>query len=314
MRRGPPDLSSLPKFRDGMSWLYVEAGRIEAEARGVALVREDGTYAVPVAEISLLMAGPGTSLTHQAAVRLADHGVTILWTGEAGVRLYACGLGETRSSKNLERQASLWAVPASRMRVVRRMYQLRFAETLDPTLSIAEIRGMEGKRVQSAYREAAVRYGIDWKGRSYERGRWGAADLPNRALSVAASCLYGLCHAAIVSMGFSSALGFVHSGRMMSFVYDVADLYKAEISVPAAFAEVAHGAQDIERRVRIAMRDRLNETKLLGKIEADLFSVLDLDGSPADDDPRGTLVDDKGSVPSAENYGMRGGQPDDPGP
>ncbi len=209
------------------------------------------------------------------------------------------------------KQARLWADQDSHMRVVRRLYEMRFPESLDPGLTLQQIRGMEGVRVREAYAASARTYGVEWKGREYKRNDWGAASTINRALSAANSCLYGICHAAILSAGYSPALGFVHTGKMLSFVYDVADLYKTEISVPTAFLSVAEGAVPLEASVRTTLRDRFFETRLLSRIVDDLALLFE---EPKDDAQSlamnadaatpGTLWDPSGEVPAGTDYGV----------
>ena len=160
------------------------------------------------------------------------------------------------------------------MQVVRRLYQLRFPEKLDPALTLRQIRGMEGIRVRDAYARVARETGVPWSGRSYRRDKWTGADPVNRALSTANSCLYGICHAAVVSAGFSPALGFIHTGKMLSFVYDIADLYKTRVTVPVAFRAAAEGKDGLERRVRLTCRDVFVSTRLLQRIIPDVQMVL----------------------------------------
>ncbi|MBI2323195.1 MAG: type I-E CRISPR-associated endonuclease Cas1, partial [Chloroflexi bacterium] len=216
------DLHLLPKVRDSWSYLYVEHCRIDQEGKAIAMHDARGRVAVPCATLTLLMLGPGTSITHAAVRALAENGCLVVWAGEEGVRLYAQGMGETRSARNLLRQARLWADTASRLQVVERMYRMRFREALGRNLTLRQIRGKEGIRVREAYAQASRASGIPWRGRVFDRGNWRAADPVNRALSTANSCLYGVCHAAIVSAGYSPALGFIHTGKMLSFVYDIA--------------------------------------------------------------------------------------------
>jgi CRISPR-associated protein Cas1 len=232
------------------------------------------------------MLGPGVSITHAAISVLADHGCLVAWCGEQGVRFYAVGMGETRSAANFLHQAAMWARPELRMTVVRRMYQMRFAEKLDPALSLQQIRGMEGLRVRDAYLKTARDTGVPWTGRSYRRDEWNQADPLNRALSAANSCLYGICHAAAVSAGFSPALGFVHTGKMLSFVYDIADLYKTEVTIPAAFRAVAEGGDKCERRVRLTCRDLFVTQRLLERIIPDIQGVLGLRATATPGDER----------------------------
>ncbi len=268
------DLHVLPKFSDGWSYLYVEHCRIDQDAKAIAIHDNSGRVPVPCANLALLMLGPGVSITHAAVSVLADHGCLVAWCGEEGVRFYAVGMGETRSASNFLHQVRMWAHDAFHMQVVRRLYQLRFAEKFEPQLTLQQIRGMEGARVRDAYAKASRDTGVPWSNRSYRRDKWSNADPVNRALSVANSCLYGICHAAIVSAGFSPALGFVHTGKMLSFVYDIADLYKTEITIPVAFQATAEGLDGLERRVRLTCRDTFVSTRLLERIIPDIQTAL----------------------------------------
>ncbi len=279
----PLDLHLLPKVRDSLSFLYVEHCQIDQDGKAIAILDQRGKVPVPCASLCLLMLGPGTRITHAAVRALAENGCLAFWTGEEGVRFYAQGMGETRSSRNLVRQVRLWADDELHMAVVLRMYQMRFGEELDSSLTLRQIRGKEGMRVRHAYADASKFYGVPWQGRSYRRDNWSPADPINKALSTANSCLYGVCHAAIVSAGYSPALGFIHTGRMLSFVYDVADLYKMEVAVPIAFREVAIGLQDLERRVRMACRDAFKEYRLLQRIVPDIEAVLGKEADSPED-------------------------------
>lgn len=305
----PRDLHLLPKLRDSWSVLYVEHARVDREDSAIVLHDAEGRVAVPCATLSLLMLGPGTSITHAAILVLAESGCLVSWVGEQGIRFYAQGMGETRNSGGLLRQVDLWSDPAAHLGVVVRMYQFRFEDPLDPGLTLQQIRGKEGARVRAAYARLAREYGVEWAGRSYDRGQWNRADPVNRALSTANSCLYGICHAAIVSLGMSPALGFVHTGRQLSFVYDVADLYKMETAVPVAFREAADAGASgraLETRVRHAMRDIFGSEKLLARIVGDLQTLMSL---PEEDDAAdtatgqpGALWDPDGLVASGVNH------------
>jgi len=153
-----------------------------------------------------------------------------------------------------------------------------------PDITLQQLRGKEGIRVRQAYAAASQEHGVEWRGRSYNRGNWSAADPVNRALSAANSCLYGLCHAAILAAGYSPGLGFVHTGKQLSFVYDVADLYKARITIPVAFREAAASAENLEPRVRRACRDVFRAERLVERILPDIARALEV----ATDDPDGS--------------------------
>lgn len=289
------DLHLLPKVRDSWSHLYVEHCRVDQEAKAIAIHDAAGKVPVPCSTLTLLMLGPGTSITHAAVRALADNGCLVLWTGERGVRLYAQGLGETRSARHLLHQARLCSEPRLRLEVVLRLYQMRFQESLGAELTLRQIRGKEGIRVREAYARASRETGVPWHGRAYTSARWQAADPVNRALSCANSCLYGICHAAILSAGYSPALGFIHTGKMLSFVYDVADLYKVDLTIPIAFQAAAEGGQELESRVRRLCRDAFQAQRLLQRIVPDIASALAIESKG--DEAGGTDFDADAALP-----------------
>jgi len=269
------NLQDLPRFDDRWTHLYVEHGRLDVDDGGLALHDVLGVTAIPIDQIAALFLGPGTRTSHAAIKALADNNCLVCWTGEQGVRLYAHGTGGTHSSARLLRQAALYSDAAERMRVIRRMYERRFREPIPLEATLDQIRGMEGARVRDSYRRIAGEIEVAWVGRSYDQDSWVAADPLNRALSSANACLHGLCHAAILSAGYSPAIGFIHTGKMLSFVYDIADLYKIEVTVPLAFRVVKHGADDVERRTRVGCRDAFHGARLLSRILPDIAEVLD---------------------------------------
>ncbi len=286
------NLHALPQLADSLSYLYLEHGRVEQDTHAVVFLdAQGGCTAVPVAALAVLMLGPGTTITHAAVKTLADNGCLILWTGEDGMRVYAQGSGETRKAYRLLHQARMASDPAQRQMVVRRMYAARFGQPLQPGLTIEQIRGMEGQRIRQAYARASQEYGVPWRGRRYDRNNWGRSDPVNRALSAANALLNGICHTAIVSGGYSPALGFIHTGKQLSFVYDIADLYKAEITIPVAFRTVAQtpDASRLEQQVRQACREAFRTSRLLERILPDIDGLLatpqTVDDADYDSDP-----------------------------
>ncbi len=267
-------LHELPRFEDRWSYLYLERGTLHQEDSGLVFQNEQGDAAVPIDQLGLLMLGPGSNVTHAAVKALAANNCLLAWVGEDGVRLYAHSTGGTASSARLLEQARLACDPRERLAVAYRMYQKRFPGERLEGKSIEQVRGMEGLRIRRAYALAAKTRGLEWDGRHYDEGDWNAATPVNRALSAANACLYGVCHAAIVSAGYSAALGFVHVGKMLSFVYDVADLYKTELTIPAAFAIAAGPTQEVERAVRLECRRVFHSAKLLERILPDIREVL----------------------------------------
>lgn len=275
-------LQLLPRVSDGWTFLYVEHAKVEREDHAIVLLDERGRVSVPIAMLSTLIFGPGTSVTHAAMVALAENGCSAIFAGEGLARFYASGLGETRSASNLMAQARAWADPQEHRQVVERMYRMRFREGLAPDLTIEQVRGMEGVRVRDTYQRLSRETGVPWRGRNYQRGSWKAADPVNRAISAANAAMYGLCHSVIVATGFTPGLGFVHTGKSLAFVYDVADLYKCEITIPLAFRLVAEREDDIESRVRKACRDGFRETRLLSRVVPDIRRVIGLEPEQAE--------------------------------
>jgi CRISPR-associated protein Cas1 len=305
------DLQLLPRVSDGLTFLYVERVRVEQDASAILLVDEKVRVPVPIACLSVLMLGPGTSATHAAMTSCSQAGCSVVFCGEAGVRLYACGLGDTRSSANLMQQAKLWADPDAHLGVVKKMYLARFQEKPASHLTLEQVRGMEGVRVRDAYAKAAKETGVAWSGRNYSSD-WSASTPVNRALSTANACLYGLCHAAIVSTGFSPALGFVHTGKALSFVYDVADLYKCEVTVPISFRSAAGPLEGLEGKVRRACRDAFRASKLIERIVPDIQRLMGLredkvayvdTSGEIQDEPKPALWDPSGDIEGGKDYG-----------
>lgn len=288
------DLRELPKMRDSLSYLYVERAIVERKDSSVEFINEDGRVDVPAANLCVLLLGPGTRITYAAVAILAECGCSIVWTGANMNRFYAQGLGETRKAYHLIRQAELVSDPAKRAEVVLRMYRKRFAEGLPEGLSLPQIRGYEGIRMRDAYMEASKKYGIAWEGRRYDRSNWGNSNPINRALSAANALLNSLCHAAIVSGGYSTALGFVHTGKQLSFVYDIADLYKTEVTIPTAFEITAKYPGKPEPYVREACRDKFREVKLLQRILPDIDELLQISDEP----PAAEEIDNDPALPT----------------
>jgi CRISPR-associated protein Cas1 len=271
------DYHVLPKFSDGLSFVYLDKGHIDKDQQSISYHTDLGAVPLPVASLALVMLGPGTTITHAAVKVMADNDCLVAWCGEAGVRFYATGMGRTRSSERLLRQARLACDSELHQRVVRRMYEMRFAEPLPPDFSLQQVRGKEGARVRDAYATASEHWGIPWTGRSYKVTDWHASDPVNQALSAANACLYGIVHAAVSALGYSPALGFIHTGKMLSFVYDIADLYKTDVTIPVAFEVTALGPADIGRAVRYRCRDTFRQTRLLQRMAPDIQEVLDVD-------------------------------------
>lgn len=272
--RRPAQPKELVRVSDRISFLYLERCVVNRDSNAITATDERGTVHVPAASVGVLLLGPGTTITHQAIVLLSDSGSTVMWVGQRGVRYYAHGQSLARSSRLLEAQAAAVSNTRSRLRVARTMYQMRFPDEDVSGLTMQQLRGREGARVRRVYREHSQRTGVEWTRRTYDVDDWEADDSINQALSAANSALYGVVHSVIVALGCSSALGFIHTGHHRSFVYDIADLYKAELSIPVAFDVAADGEIDIGSRTRRLMRDRLYDGGLLVRCAQDIHSLL----------------------------------------
>ncbi|WII10037.1 type I-E CRISPR-associated endonuclease Cas1e [Methanomassiliicoccales archaeon LGM-DZ1] len=259
---------------DRLTFVYLERCAVSRDAGAVTAADSRGTVHIPAASVSTIMLGPGTTITHRAMELLGDAGATVVWVGEGGVRYYAHGRPLTHSSSLLSAQAEAVSNKRSRMAVAREMYSMRFPGEDVSHLTMQQLRGREGARVRSVYRRCSKETGVRWDGRLYDPENFGSGDTVNQALSAANSCLYGLVHSVIVSLGCSPGLGFVHTGHERSFVYDVADLYKAETSIPVAFEIAASGKGDVGRAARHMMRDAMYSSHILERCVKDIGSLL----------------------------------------
>ena len=269
-----PGLQALPQVRDRMTFLYLEKCTINRDDSAITVRDEQGVIHVPAAAISVLLLGPGTKVTHRAMELMGDTGVTAVWVGEHGVRYYASGRPLTSRAQLLQRQAELVSNKRSHLAVARKMYQMRFPDEDVSNLTMQQLRGREGARVRGIYRECARQSGVPWSGRDYRPEDFNDSDPINQALSAGHQCLYGLATAVIQALGCSPGLGFVHVGHELSFVYDVADLYKAEISIPIAFECTAQAPEDLPGTVRRRIRDEMVRLQLLPRMVRDIHALL----------------------------------------
>ena len=284
--------------------MYVELCHIDRDDNAVVLANKARTVRVPAACLAVMLIGPGTRITHAAVALLADSGTAVCWVGEHGVRMYAAGLGPTRSSHLQVRQALLVTRPRERLDVARRMYALRFPDEDTSCLTMQQLRGREGARIRRLYAEHSQRTGVPWHKRAYKPGdAFAAGDNVNRLLSAANSALYGICHAVITGIGASPALGFIHTGSAVSFVLDIADLYKADYTIPLAFDLAAKGLTK-ERDARIALRDAVVGGRLLPRIVTDIKGLLIPDGQEfIDREASGLWDEEQGTVEGGRNWG-----------
>lgn len=276
-------INELPRISDRVSFIYIERSKINRIDSAIISTDSRGMVKIPAAMIGVLLLGPGVEITHRAVELLGDTGTSIIWVGENGVRNYSNGRPLASSTKFLEKQAKLVSNSRTRLKVARKMYQMRFEDEDVENLTMQQLRGREGSRVRGVYRKYSKSYDIKWEGRNYKVEDFKDSDLINQALSACNVCLYGICQSVIQALGMSSGLGFVHTGHDKSFVYDIADLYKADITIPLAFKITSEyeSSEDISRECRLAMRDIIRETKLVSKINKDLQYLMEIDNEDA---------------------------------
>ena len=299
---GLPPLKPIP-IKERISILFIERGRIDVKDGSFVVIDKDGRTHIPVGGVSCLMLEPGTRVSHAAVTLASRTGCLLVWVGEAGVRLYASGQPGGARADRLLYQARLALDDSARLKVVRKMYELRFKEKPPEKRSIKQLRGIEGARVKKMYEMLARQYRVKWTRRNYDHTNWGSGDVINRCLSSATACLYGLSEAAILAAGYAPAVGFIHTGKPQSFVYDVADIFKFETVVPIAFKIAAKKPDDPERDVRLACRDSFRQTKLLKRIIPVIGEILAAGGlEPPAAHPESVPV----AIPNKEQLGDDG--------
>lgn len=307
----PPVPTELLRVEDRLSFVYLERSVIHRDDNAITATDDAGTVHLPAAALGCLLLGPGTRVTHAAMSLLGDCGVSVIWCGEQGVRYYAHGSAVAKNAKLLIQQAKLVSNTRSRLKVARTMYQLRFPNEDVSRLTMDQLRGREGTRVRRIYKENAQRVGIEWSGRNYKPGELDASNPVNQALTAANAALYGIVHSVISALGCSAGLGFVHTGTTRSFVYDIADLYKAETSIPASFDVVAGNVESPTSEVRRLLRDKVVETRLLQRCARDIQLLLSDNENSAKEWNRDAsdlaLWSDAGEVPAGTSY--RGNEP-----
>ena len=272
------NLTELPRIGDRVSFIYIEHAKINRQDSSITVRDAKGLVRIPASMIGVILFGPGTEVSHRAIELIGDTGTSIIWVGERGVRYYAHGRSLARSTIFLEKQAKLFSNTRLRLAVARRMYQMRFPAEDVSRLTMQQLRGREGARVRRLYRLFSNKYDVEWTKRDYDPNNFEAGTVVNQALSAANVALYGVVYSVVVALGLSPGLGFVHTGHDRSFIYDIADLYKPEYTIPLAFkiASEYDREDDIGRIARISFRDQVIDGKLMKTIVRDLQSLLDI--------------------------------------
>jgi len=247
---------------DRAGLLYLARGALTARDGTLAFLQgqatdsdalSTGDYAIPLQGISMILLGPGSTVSHDALRLLAHARTALAAVGEDGVRLYTAPPLIPDQSGLARLQARIWADDDLRIMTARRMYAWRLGEVL-PHRDLDVLRGIEGARMKETYRLLAQSHGVEWKGRRYDRSAPTAADLPNQALNHASSAVEAAAAIAVAATGTIPQLGFIHEDPGQSFVLDVADLYRADLTIPCAFRAAklagANPTDNIERVTR----------------------------------------------------------------
>lgn len=271
-----PPIETLTPARDRWTPLYLEHGRLEVDDSSVKWIGADRTVLrIPVATVSAIMLGPGTTVTHAAMKACADCNTPVCWVGEQGMRFYSVGASPTYDNSRARLQAEIHSSLKKRQEVAKRMFAMRFSDENIDDCSVKTLMGMEGKRVKALYADMGNKYGVTWKGRDYSPNNWNLADNINKAISAANACLYALCTAIICSMGYLPQLGFIHSSGTLPFVFDIADIYKPITTLEAAYQTLSVNPNADEKVVITRLKLLIESEKLLKRIPLDIQNLLD---------------------------------------
>ncbi len=271
-----PPLETLAPAKDRWTPLYLEHGRLEVDDSSVKWISAEGLICrIPVATVSALILGPGTTLTHAAIKVCAESNTPLFWMGADGLRFYSYGIQPNHDNSMARRHAEAWASKKRREEIARKMFLFRFEDVEVRSSTVSQLRGMEGRRVKVAYERLGLEFGVTWKGRDYNTSNWNLSDAVNRALSAANAGLYALTSAVCLSMGFIPQLGFIHDAGTLPFIYDVADLYKHETSWPAAFQAIQQDPLGSGALARTLLKERVERTKMLQRMPRDLARLFE---------------------------------------
>jgi CRISPR-associated protein Cas1 len=276
---------------DRYGLLYLEYGRLSVEDGTLRFVAaksdsfDAGEYAIPYQAVSMVLLGPGTSLTQDVLRLCARHGALIAAVGEGGVKSYtAPPMGQGRSDV-ARRHAERWADQKARLDAARRLYAWRFGRVL-PHRDIETLRGIEGARMRESYRLVAQRFGIDWEGRRYDRSNPNAADVPNQAINHAATFVEAAADIAVAAVGALPPLGFIHEDSSNAFTLDIADLWRVDLTLPLAFgaarAYLDGKTDNLEREVRRRAAKLFRQEKLIPRTIDRIKELFDVDDRGGD--------------------------------
>ena len=292
--------------RHGLIWL--DRGRLEVEDGCLRFVTAGGTlaagdYQIPHQSVSIVLLGPGSSVTHDALRILAAHGCALAAIGTGGIRFYSAPPLLPDTSTLARRQVMLWAEPSARVGVARAMFAIRFGEEVKAR-TLDMLRGMEGARLKRMYEVTAQRYGVPWNGRRYDRNNPNAADIPNQAINHAVSVVEAAAAIAVASTATIPQLGFVHEDSGQSFVLDIPDLVRHDVMLPIAFgaAKQAMGnlSESIDRLVHTRAAETFNKEQVVPKLIDHIKALIGPAEAAAASTPEAPSVDAMEPPPAAK--------------
>lgn len=297
------DKRILPKAKDRISFLYIEKARIEQTEYAIQIVQSGRRITeIPISTIAALFLGPGTTITHTAIKNVCDSGCSIVWCGEGLWRFYASGVSGTNSNKNILKQMEYHESKVKHLAIARKMYQMRYPDASIKSKSINELRGFEGQRVQNLYNELADRYGIEWSGREYQVDNFESQNLINQCLTFSNQVLYGIVKGVLNIMGFSPSIGYIHTGHIDSFVFDIADFYKEQLTIPVSFEYCSHNSLFDRKSLERQLRLKIIEIDLMKRIPQDLNKLFNINSAETQEIEL-LLWNGKECVVGGKNYG-----------
>lgn len=266
----------IPQVKDKYPFVYLEHGRLEIDDSSVKWIEATGhVISIPCATVNTILLGPGTSVTHAAIKSMSESNCTVCWIGSDSLLYYATGETPTANTYTLKKQISLYSNSKKKLETARTLFSFRFPDLELKEKSLSEMMGMEGYRVKELYKKVAEKYEIPWDGRNYIPGKINLSDTTNKILTCCNVALYGILLSVVHALGFSPRIGFIHSGCPLPFVYDIADLYKPEVSIDLAFKLTKEmGGEYIKDVVADAFRERICNNNILERSVKDIGKIM----------------------------------------
>lgn len=265
----------VPMIKDRWTPIYLQYGRIEVNNYSINFISSEGDVLdIPCAMISAILLGPGTTITHAAINICSKSNTPVIWVGEDGLYFYSFGVSVNENCKTSINHAKLHSDPNSKLKIARKMFSLRFPNDDISNTSLESLMGMEGNRVKTQYSQLAKKYNIQWAFRN-TNGMYGIdVDDLNLSLNVLNYSLYCICLSVCLSMGYIPSLGFVHSDGKIPFIYDVADLFKYDITIPIAFETYSNINGFNQELLLENFSTKCKEYKLLQKLPKILNEII----------------------------------------